>query len=340
MSHSRPFSSPTACWVSCLLTLWLSAVTSRCHAEEASQLVPLPVKIPAPVANPTTPEKVALGKQLFFDPRLSGDNTMSCASCHTPDKAFGDGLARAKGHDEKLLARNTPSLLNVGLFSSFFWDGRAKSLEEQALLPIECPKEMNQELEKLEQELNDVSGYVKQFQQVFGTKPTRDGIAKALAAFERSLVTGSSPFDRYLAGEQDALSDEAKRGLELFTGDAGCIRCHSGPLLSDGEFYRLGLASADKGREEATGEEKDRARFRTPSLRNVVKTAPYMHDGSLTTLTSVVEFYYRGVPSTVDGLAPDVEVLQGRSYSEVSDLVAFLESLTGEPPKIMRPIMP
>ncbi|MEX2137632.1 MAG: cytochrome c peroxidase [Pirellulales bacterium] len=340
MEHGRQLSRISlACSVWWLLTLSAAAQVNP-GADDEPQLVPLPVKVPAPRSDPTTPEKVALGKQLFFDPRLSGDNTNSCATCHAPEKAFGDGLATGKGRNGKPLRRNTPSLLNVGLYSSFFWDGRAGSLEEQALAPIESPHEMNQKLDELEQELGAVHGYVEQFQQVFGTKPTRDVIVKALAAFERSLVTGPSPFDKYLAGERDALSKEAKRGLELFVGDAGCVRCHSGPLLSDSKFYRLGISTTDRGREEVTRDEKDRMRFRTPSLRNIAETAPYMHDGSLATLTSVVEFYYRGVTPVSSPLAPEVESLQGRSYSEVSDLVAFLESLSGEPPKIKRPTLP
>lgn len=340
MYRSKRFHMSLVCFASCLLTFAPSLVVNPSRAEDLTKLVPLPTKVVAPENNPTTPEKVALGKQLFFDARLSGDNTTSCASCHLPEKAFSDGLATGKGRDGKPMRRNTPSLLNVGLFTSFFWDGRAKTLEEQALAPIESPDEMNQSLQELERELGQIAGYVEQFQRVFGTKPTRDGVAKALAAFERSLLSEQPPFDRYLAGEKDALADEAKRGLELFTGEAGCISCHNGPLLSDGNFYRLGVSSSDNGREQVTGVEQDRMRFRTPSLRNVAQTAPYMHDGSHKTLTSVVEFYYRGVPPAVGGLAPDVESLRGRSYSEVSDLVAFLESLTGEPPKITRPILP
>jgi cytochrome c peroxidase len=168
-------------------------------------LAALPVNVSTPVDNPSTPEKVALGKQLFFDPRLSGDNTSSCATCHVPEKAFGDGLAVAKGHRGKTLSRNTPALLNVAHFSRLLWDGRAKSVEEQALAPIQSPDEMNQKLDELEKELGGVGGYVEQFQKVFGTTVTRDGIAKALACFQRTLVTKPSPYDRFLAGDKSAL---------------------------------------------------------------------------------------------------------------------------------------
>jgi cytochrome c peroxidase len=304
-------------------------------------LAPLPQVALAPEVNPTTPEKTALGKQLFFDPRLSGDNSMSCASCHLPEKALADGLTKGKGRDGKPLARNTPSLLNVGFYSRYFWDGRAKSLEEQALAPLTSPEEMHQELDELEAELNAVPGYVEQFQAVFGSDVTRNGIAKALAAFQRTLVIGPSPLDRYLAGDKTVLSSSAQRGMELFTGAADCVRCHKGPLLSDGEFYRLGVASADEGLGAVTGKADDRGRFRTPSLRSVAHTGPYMHDGSQKTLTDVVTFYYRGVPTaTADGLPLDVQPLLGQSYSEIPDIVAFLESLSGEPPKITPPELP
>jgi cytochrome c peroxidase len=309
--------------------------------EPGPKLIPLPQQALAPKDNPTTPDKVFLGKQLFFDPRLSGDNKMSCGTCHLPDKAFGDGLARAQGREKKMLARNTPSLFNVGFYERYFWDGRATTLEEQALGPIQSPDEMNQDLLNVEKELNAVPGYVTQFQATFGTDVTRDGIAKALAAFQRSLVTSPSPFDRYLAGDDSALSADAKQGLELFEGDAGCVRCHHGPLLSDNKFYRLGISSKDDGVGALTGKKEDKGQFRTPSLRNVAKTGPYMHDGSKKSLNEVVEFYYRGVPSrSSDGLRLDVEPLLGQSFSEIPSLVAFLEALTGEPPQIDPPDLP
>lgn len=325
------------------MLVWLTSAGAGLIADDDTPkaLVPLPQTVTDPKDNPSTPEKVALGKQLFFDPRLSGDNRMSCATCHVPDKAFADGLARAKGHGDKTLARNTPTVLNVSLLERYTWDGRAKSLEEQALGPITSPDEMHQDLTELEQELNAVPGYVAQFQSVFGSKVTRDGIAKSLAAFQRTLVTKPAPFDRYLAGDEAALSPEARHGLELFEGNAGCVRCHQGPLLSDNRFYRLGLASQDQGLGGVTDKKEDRGKFRTPSLRNIAQTGPYMHDGSKKTLTEVVEFYYRGVPSkSADGLPIDVQPLQGQSFSEIAALVAFLESLTGEAPRVEAPRLP
>lgn len=308
---------------------------------ESPPLVPLPRAVPEPKDDPATPARIALGKQLFFDPRLSGDGTMSCATCHLPEKALADGRRRGVGHRNKPLARNTPGLWNVGFHAGLHWDGRAASLEEQALLPIENPDEMNQDLAELEKKLNAAPGYVKQFRDVFDAPVTRAGIARALAAFERTLVTGPSPFDRHLAGEADALSDEARRGLELFRGEAGCVRCHHGPLLSDGKFYRIGAGLQDEGRGAVTGKKEDRFAFRTPSLRNVAETAPYMHDGSRATLTDVVTFYLREVPAAApDDLPLDVAPLLGQSFSDIAALVAFLESLSGEMPKIEPPELP
>jgi len=304
------------------------------------RLQPLPREAPAPTDNPTTPAKVELGKQLFFDPRLSGANTLSCASCHLPERALGDGIQWNKGHNGATLTRNTQSLLNVGFYATYFWDGRAASLEEQALGPIVSPVEMNQNLDELEVELRAVPGYVKQFQQVFGGKPTRQTVAKALAAFERTLVTGPSPFDRYLAGEDGALSADAKRGLELFQGTARCIECHNGPHLSDGKLYRMGLSTEDLGRATVTEEADDRYRFRTPSLRNVAETGPYAHDGTYKSVEDVVEFYYRGAPPAREGLPIDAPDLRGESFSDVAYLVALLESFSGEQPKITPPVLP
>lgn len=324
----------------CLIAILLDGAIRKPALAE-SELVPLPQKVAAPSDNPTTPEKVELGKKLFFDPRLSGNNKMSCATCHVPEKAYGDGLGLSPGSNGKPLERNTQTCLNVGFFTTLFWDGRATSLEEQALGPIESAVEMNQNLDELERELAEVPGYVAEFKAVFDTLPNRDGIAKALAAFQRTLVTEPSPFDRYLTGDDDAISSNAKRGLELFRGEAGCIECHNGPLLSDGKFYRLGVSYKDEGRARVTGQKEDRYRFRTPSLRNIAETGPYMHDGSQKTLYDVVTFYFRGIPDTgPDGLTPDTLAIQGQSFSDIDALVEFLKSLSGKSPSFQPPTIP
>lgn len=323
-----------------LATTALMSIAAEKKTADA-KLVPLPRKVTAPKDNPTTDAKVELGKMLFFEPRLSGDNKMSCASCHIPEKGYGDGLARSPGASGRPLERNTQTCLNVGFFKAFFWDGRAASLEEQALGPIQSAAEMNQDLAELEAELTKIPQYATRFRKVFGTQPNQDGIAKALAAFQRTLVTGRAPFDRFLDGEKDALSKKAKRGMELFQGEAGCSECHNGPLLSDGKFYRLGVAYSDEGRAKITGKKEDRYRFRTPSLRNVAETGPYMHNGSFKTLDDVVTFYFRGIPdSGPDGLTPDTAALTDLSFSDIAAIVEFLESLSGESPSITLPKLP
>ena len=324
--------------LSLLATLLLCSPASA-QTSGARGVTPIPPAAPSPASNPSTPDKVALGKQLFFDARLSGGNDVSCATCHIPGMAFTDGLPKGWGAAGKDLPRNTPSLLNVGFYESYFWDGRAVSLEEQALAPILSPDEMNQDLDELEKELNAVPGYAAQFQSVFGGGVTREGIAKALAAFQRSLVSRDSDFDRYLAGDRSALSGEAREGWRLFQ-SAGCIRCHNGPNLSDSGFYRLGTSFEDQGRGAITGDNLDVHAFRTPGLRDVARTAPYMHNGSLKTLTEVVEFYYRSTAPPPGGLTLSFAPLIGRSYSEIFPIVAFLEALSGNAPAVAPPQLP
>jgi cytochrome c peroxidase len=191
---------------------------------------------------------------------------------------------------------------------------------------------MHQDLDDLEAELAAAPDYAAQFRAVFSTGVDRDGIAKALAAYQRSLITEPSPFDRYLSGDKNALSNAAQRGLELFVGEAGCVRCHNGPLLSDGKFYRLGVGFKDKGLGAVTGKSEDNYKFRTPSLRNIAETSPYMHDGSMETLADVVTFYFREIPTAPGNLPLDVEALSAQSFSDIDYLVAFLKSLTGKPP--------
>lgn len=303
-------------------------------------LVPLPKKIPAPKDNPITEEKVRLGKLLFFDPRLSGDNRISCATCHKPTKAWGDGLAKARV-GERELARNSQTCLNVAFLPRFFWDGRAKTLEEQALIPIQSASEMNQKLDELIAELKAVPDYRRRFDEVFESDITADGIAKALATFQRTLVTGPSRVDRFLAGDEDALTESERRGLELFRGEAGCLRCHHGPLLTDGKMHRLGVSFKDKGLGGITGKKEDLYRFRTPSLRNVAETGPYMHNGSMNTLDDVVFFYLRGAPgSGPNGISINIETQSDLSFSSSSDLVDFLKALSGPAPNVKPPELP
>lgn len=299
-------------------------------------LGPLPA-VPIPAGNPQSPAKVELGKRLFFDTRLSLDQGSSCATCHSPEKAFTDGLPRSKGFNGATLRRNSPTILNAAYNSLQFWDGRASSLDEQCKGPLLSPAEMNMVDEKhLVDRLNAIAGYRRDFQSVFGTGPSLDNVAKAIAAFERTLLTPGSKFDRYAAGEKNALTAEEKRGLIVFFGKGSCSECHNGPNFTDDKFHNLGLMSAsgvaDEGRFEVTSNIEDRGAFKTPTLRNVSLTGPYMHDGSSATLEEVIDLYDRG-----GGDGPNKSHLVYKlnlSTQEKSDLVAFLKSLTGAVPEI------
>lgn len=299
-------------------------------------------EVPIPEDNPMTPEKIELGKMLYFDKRLSGDDTISCASCHEPAKGWSDNRRTFLGFQGHQGRRNSPTIINSGYLSTQFWDGRAKTLEEQALGPIQSPEEMNSTLEGLVAELSAIPGYVQKFEQVFGPDSiTPENIAKAIAAFERTIVMNDSPFDKYLAGDASALSEEAKRGLDLFMGKAGCVNCHNGPSLTDNNFHNVGIVNdpaVDRGRAEFTGNPEDTDKFKTPGLRGVSYTAPYMHDGSLKTLEEVVDFFNNG-----GGEHPKKSPLLkplNLTEQEKADLVAFLEALSGTLPMVEEPTLP
>lgn len=287
--------------------------------------------------------EIRLGAQLFYDVRLSADNDLSCASCHRPELAFTDGLAQAKGKSGKRLRRNTPTLLHVADQTSFFWDGRARSLENQVLHPIQSAEEMGSDLDHLVAEIAAIAGYQEQFQAIYRGGATAERIARAVAAFERTLVSRGAPFDRYLTGEPEALSESARRGVKLFQGPARCAHCHKGLNFTNSDFHNLGVPEIpgqppDLGRFEVTGDPKDRGAFKTPTLRNVALTAPYMHNGVFQTLAQVMEFYNQGGNrnANLDILMEPLNLDQ----QEISDLVAFLESLTGRLPVIQPPALP
>lgn len=289
--------------------------------------------IPVPASNPVTRDKIELGKQLFFDRRLSEDETLSCASCHVPERAFSDNLRTSRGLRGAFGKRNTPTLVNVALQPYQFWDGRSSSLEDQALRPLEHPLEMGGRLDQVLERLNGIPAYRSAFYRAFGSLATRESVAQALASFERTILAGDSPYDRHLSGEQQVMSALALEGMRLFNGKAHCHICHSGSNLSDGLFHNLGVGwdgqrSADEGRFIITGIIKDKGAFKTPTLRQIAQTAPYMHDGSLPTLEAVVEFYDRGGISN-----PHLDpLIQPRrlSASEKKALVEFLRSLSGQ----------
>lgn len=294
----------------------------------------------APKDNPTTKAKVALGKLLFFDKRLSSDKTVSCATCHDPKKGWTDHRPISIGVFHRLGTRNAPTLLNAAFHESQFWDGRAADLESQSIGPIENPKEMDMPHAKAVETISAIRGYAPHFRGAFGDSAVTIGrIVQAIASFQRTVLTGNSPYDRHLAGKRGALTASAARGLELFNGKASCNSCHSGPDLTDGRFHNVGAGMQrrvqDLGRYEVTKQDKDKGAFKTPMLRNLSDTFPYMHDGSLATLEEVVDYFDRGgLPNP--HLDPGVKPL-GLTEEEKRSLVAFLRALNGDKVLVAEP---
>lgn len=281
-----------------------------------------------PDDNPLTRAGVELGRRLFDDPVLSADRSVSCASCHQPDHAFADTVARSAGARGRRPARNTPSILNAGYGKSFFWDGRVDHLEEQVVRPVSHPDEMGLPLDSAVARLQRSEPWVEEFREVFEGDISSANLARALASYVRTLRSGDSPADRFVAGDVRALGPEARAGYRIFVGKGNCTACHAGPLLTDERFHNTGVSpGGDAGRFIVTGLEADRGRFNTPSLRNVEQTAPYMHDGSLSTLEDVIDFYDRGGNANPN-LDPEVRPL-GLTAEERAQLEAYLRSLTG-----------
>ena len=259
--------------------------------------------------NPLTPAKIALGRRLFFDRRLSRDGSLSCAGCHDPKRALTDGRAVAQGVGGAMGTRNTPIIVNRAWGDGFFFDGRAATLEQLTLQPFLNPAELGMSPESLLSVLQ--ARHRRQFRSTFGAEPSLELAARALASYLRTIVDGDSPFDRYAAGDPSALSESPQRGLRLFHGKAGCGQCHAGPNLTDEEFHNTGVAwrtgtLTDAGRSAVTHAAADRGAFKTPTLREISRTAPYMHDGSLATLNDVIEYYDGGgarIPRSIPNFA-------------------------------------
>ncbi len=311
-------------------------------------------KITFPDDNPPSKAKEDLGQELFFDPRLSGSNEIACASCHDPDLAWADGRTVAFGHLRHRLRRNTPSILFAAFEKTLFWDGRADTLEQQVNMPVTSHTEMDATPEQIVQRVSAVPEYHDQFKEVFGDDQINMvNIAKALATFERSIAqdAGRSLFDRFLSGRTKVLPDAAVRGLHLFRTTARCIECHNGPTFSDGLYHNLGLSQygrelEDLGRYNITHDPADVGKFRTPVLRNVIRTRPYMHDGIME-IDGVLSSYNSGMPNLTrtakqlnDPLFPEHKdpLLKplGLNTNDKADLKAFLDSLS-EPTQRMRP---
>ena len=326
------------------VTGFVGAARNDLDLDKANPVRPLPA---APLGidrldeSPTkpAPERVRLGRWLFYDTRLSADGRVSCATCHVPERAFSNGTRFARGVGGHAGLRKTPSFINAAhtfTRNRFGWDGHALSLEEQSLLPIMNPIEMGATASRMVTTISRIGGYAPYFERAFGDRQvTPHRVASALADYQRTRMSGNSAWDRWQSGDAGALSPTARRGWDLFTGDAQCSRCHFGPTFTDRAFHSLGVgwdAAAkrytDEGRGAITGRPTDRGAFKTPTLRDVARHPPYMHDGSLPTLKDVILFYERG---GIQNPHLDTQIRPLRlSSTDIEALVAFLEALNGE----------
>jgi len=305
--------------------------------------------VPIPPDNPPTAETIALGRRLYYDPILSADNTVSCATCHSPQYGFADPKPVSEGVGKKTGTRHSPPVTNTAYFHVQFWDGRSPSLENQAEGPVQNPVEMANTLATVEQRLNANPSYREEFAKAWGAKPiTYEMVEKSIASFERTVISGNSPFDRWKYGhDEKAVNDSVKRGFVVFSSrnKGNCTACHlvgeKYALLTDNQFHNIGVGVdmgniTDPGLFAVTHNEADRGKFKTPCLRNVANTAPYLHDGSLTDLKQVVDFYI-GAGNSNPNLDKEIHVLDFLTGRERADLEAFLNSLTGELPENVGP---
>ena len=317
------------------LRRWITSVSfiALLHGETLRVPLGLDAYVPAPESNPVTREKVELGRALFFWKGLSRDRSLSCGGCHVPEKAYSDGKARAIGVRGQVNSRRTPPLLNRAWGKSFFWDGRAATLEDQVLQPVRNPIEMDLSLDEIAPRVRADGELGAHMRAVFGREAEREDVARALASYVRSILAGDSPYDQYVAGRRDALNEQQQIGLKLFRGKANCAACHVGTNLTDERFHNTGTswkdgAWTDPGRAAVSKDEADRGAFKTPGLREVARAAPYMHDGSLRTLEDVVDFYDKGGRENplIDSEVRPLKLTR----DEKRALVEFLKSLTGK----------
>lgn len=342
----------------CILAILL-AIPPMALKTEAAQTPELSVtgNVPTPDNNQLTKAKIKLGKKLFFDDMLSGDGTMSCASCHDPDSGWTTHTRYSPAYPTVTERRNSPTLVNTAYAGIWIWDGRAGSLDKQALGPMKNPLHMNQNLSFVEEEVRANPEYRTLFKKAFGGDITKENIGRAIASFERTIVSKNSPFDRFLQGEDSALSANAKNGLRLFKGKARCILCHNGPNLTDNGFHNLGVPEPDDfksspvqtslrfdlkrtknknwktmtediGRATITKKKEDVGKFKTPTLRHVAQTWPYMHNGVFDNLDQLLAFYNAG-GGDHPNKSPLLKPLD-LTDAELQDIEAFLLSLTGE----------
>jgi len=319
-------------------TLLISALFSPISANDDMSKWLRPAEVPQPANNKLTPERIELGRLLYFDTRLSKNNKISCATCHSPARGWTDEIptAKAVGFEGRVGPRNSPVILNSAYQKRQFWDGRVRSLEQQSFGPIETDVEMNMPLSELVPKLKKIEGYRVLFAKAYPKEGiTKDTIAKALASFERTVVSTESPFDRYAKGDENAISQDAKKGFALFKGKAHCADCHDGFNFSDGSFQNIGLHDGElHGKELGRYNVKHRAAwygvFKTPTLRDVTKSYPYFHDGSVKTLKEATVICSQGgrYKHNVRNKS-DVMIDRNLSDTEVDEIVTFMKTLTG-----------
>ncbi|HMU47769.1 MAG TPA: cytochrome c peroxidase [Chitinophagaceae bacterium] len=349
-----------------LFSLFLTIVVASAFNNSASEKINLrkiysqsPDKWPKPLVSPgvewselgVLPESplekqkdslkdiIKLGKSLFFDTRLSGSGKISCASCHDPVLNWTDGKERSIGHEGAVNKRNSPSIQNAWFYNRFFWDGRAKSLQDQAFAPLNSETEMHSEMPDIMRKLRRINGYKELFKNAFGDEEINpDRLTEAIAIFEKTIAGNKSRFDEFLAGNKKALSNSELRGLHLFRTGAGCMNCHHGPLLSDNKFHKTNITvnDNDKGFYNVTHREEDIGKFKTPSLRDVMRTGPWMHNGSINNMMMILATYQKGIPSADSLIQPFG--LKGKT--DLSDLLAFLNAISASPVEFQKPVLP
>lgn len=317
-------------------SLWPRAfVSPELEYREIGSLGP----VNFPENNKYSQEKYNLGRLLFFESKLSSNNSLSCASCHNSSQNWADNLSTSIGFNNTPLKRNSPTVVNSAYHNSLFWDGRAESLEEQAIQVLLNPREMNSSEKIIQKNLGSDNIYKSLFNSAFGdSKITLERVSKSIATFERNIVTrNKSPFDQFVAGNYNALTDSQIRGMHLFRIKARCMNCHSGPNFTDNKFHNIGLVMEgtkfeDKGKIEISGKESDYGLFRTPGLRNVMKTAPYFHNGLVLNMNGVMNMYSQGMPFSKNKSKHILPI--GIDSSEREDLKSFLDSLSEDIPAL------
>ena len=322
------------------LALSAASLASDTPQDVLKRLYVRPDQIPFPADDPYSDAKSELGRLLFFDPRLSANGAMSCATCHNPSLSWQDGQRTAVGDRGNTLPRSTPTIVDLAWAGPLMWDGRKDGLEDQASGPITTPAEMGGSTAGVEHLVSSLPGYRQAYKRAYGAAPVSfDRLAQAIATFERTDISNRAPFDQWISGDESAISASAKRGFLLFNGRANCAACHSGWRFTDDGFHDIGLPDADLGRGRlVTDEPLLQHAFKTPTLRNIARRAPYMHDGSLPTLRAVIATYDTGFVQRAS-LSPEIKHL-GLAAHDVDDLVAFLETLTSNDDAVAMPSLP